>query len=461
MPVSPASSMIVLSNRLPVLRTGRGRSSGWMTSPGGLVSALTPILRKRSGTWIGWTGSPGPAPEPFDHEGIHNHPIHLTKPEVEGFYEGFSNRALWPLYHDCIRIPEYHRRWWHPYLEVNRRFAEAAARTAAPGAVIWVNDYHLQLVPSMLRGFRDDLRIGFFLHIPFPPQELFAQLPWRKQILKGLLAADVVGFQTRVGAQNFGRLARRYAGASGRTGALQYQGRTVMAREFPVSVDAVEFEDLASSIGVIRRAEQFRAQLRSRRLVLGVDRLDYTKGIDLRLTAYRELLRSGRIDPKDTVLVQVAVPSRERVDEYRQLRARVEQLVGEINGEFGDLGWTPVQYLHRSLSRPELVALYRAADVLAVTPFRDGMNLVAKEYVATRVDDTGALILSEFTGSARELKAALLVNPYDIDGVADAMQRALNLSSTEERRRMRALRRTVHGYTVYDWARSFLEALEP
>ena len=452
--------IVIVSNRLPVHRVQRGRSHAWETSPGGLVSALSPALKHWRSTWIGWAGFAGPAPNPFDHEGTRNLPVALCDEEVEAFYEGFSNRTLWPLYHDAVRPPEFQRQWWGPYVEVNRRFAKAASKAAKRGGMVWIHDYHLQLVPDMLRRMRPDLRIGFFLHIPFPPQELFSQLPWRRQILEGLLGADVAGFQTQIGAQNFAQLTKRFTSAVGTRDALEFDGRTIHAAAYPVSIDVGRYEALTSSNKVIQRAEEFRARLGpSRKILLGVDRMDYTKGIDRRLQAYQDLLRSGRVTARECVLVQVCVPSRERVSEYQQLRSQVERLVGEINGEFGELGRTPVHYLHRSLPPEELVALYRAADVMLVTPLRDGMNLVAKEYVAARTDNWGVLVLSEFTGSAKELRAALLVNPHDIDALSAAIETALEMPQSEQERRLKSLRRTIKRNDVYHWANSFLDAL--
>lgn len=345
-------------------------------------------------------------------------------------------------------------------MDVNRRFAAAAAEHVARDGLVWVHDYHLQLAPAMIRDQRPDVRIGFFLHIPFPPQELFAQLPWRTQILHGMLGADVVGFQTKLGAQNFCQLCRRFVGAGGRGGDVEVNGRRSRAGAFPISIDVDRFETLADSPEVKRRAEQFQRRLgEGRRIVLGVDRMDYTKGIDRRLRAYQELLRSERCKPSECVFVQVCVPSRERVGEYKEMKSIVEGLIGQINGEYGDLGRTPVHYLHRSLAVEELVALYRAADVMVVTPLRDGMNLVAKEYIATRLDDTGALVLSEFTGAAHQLPAAVLVNPHDIDGLVNAVDHALSMDEKEQRQRMRSLRRAVSRHDVFDWAREFFEVV--
>jgi trehalose 6-phosphate synthase len=454
------SELVVVSNRLPVSRARRGREDEWDLSPGGLVSALTPVLQKRASTWVGWPGRGAVAPRRLESQGIHLRPVALSRAQVEGYYDGFSNRTIWPLYHDAARPAEYHRPWWAAYVEVNRRFAEAAIAEAAPGAIVWVHDYHLQLVPLLIREQRPDLRIGFFLHIPFPPQELFAQIPWRRQILEGLLGADVVGFQTVVGARNFAVLCRRYAGAHSLRDEIHLRGRKSRIGAFPISIDTAHFARMAESPEVTRMASGIRARLgHPRRVLLGVDRLDYTKGIDLRLLVFEELLRERRLDPRQCVLVQVAVPSREEVADYQALRNEVERLVGSINGAFGEVGRAPVHYLHRSFSMPELVALYRTADVMLVTPVRDGMNLVAKEYVASRVDERGVLVLSELTGAAHELRSALQVNPYDVEGLKDTVVRAVEMAEPEQERRMSALRRVVERRDVHGWASSFLAGL--
>ena len=455
------SRLIVMSNRLPVRRVKRHGRTIWEQSPGGLVSALTPILRDRHGAWIGWTGGTGRSVEAFQIDGVEHRPVPLARHEVESFYDGFSNRTLWPLYHDAVRAPEFRRRWWWPYVDVNRKFAEAAAATAKPGDTVWVHDYHLQLAPAMLREMRDDVRIGFFLHIPFPPEELFAHMPWRDRIIEGLLGADLIGFQTHAGVRNFAAAARRFGGASGSSALLHHGGRSIRTGAFPISIDVAHFESLAQDPGVLARRDRLRDHLgRRRRVLLGVDRLDYSKGIDARLKAFEETLRSGRVNASDAVFVQIAVPSREEVQEYAELRGEVEQLVGRINGEYGESGVAPVHYLHRSLGQEELVAHYLAADVMLVTPFRDGMNLVAKEYVATRLDNTGVLILSEFAGAAQELRSALMVNPHDVDGLAAGIQAALAVTDEEAHKRMESLRRAVRRNTVFQWADRYLEALQ-
>ena len=453
------SDLVVVANRLPVHRSSP--TAPWETSPGGLVSALMPILREHTGIWVGWAGTAEAATEPFLHDGLSAVPVPISPEEVRDYYEGFANSTLWPLYHDACQTPQFHRHWWRSYVAVNRRFAEMAARHAADHARVLVQDYHLQLVPGMLREMRPDLRIGFFLHIPFPPQELFAQLPWRQRILEGLLGADVVGFQTKVGAQNFVRLVNRFTPHRGVGHAITVDGRHVEAREFPISIDVDRIESLAADPAIVAKAREIREEVGGGHTVLlGVDRLDYTKGIDNRLRAFSELLASGRHDVDDIVLIQISVPSRESVDEYVEIRNRVEKLVGQINGEFGEVGASPVHYLRRNLPLDELVAHYLAADVMLVTPIRDGMNLVAKEYCASRLDDSGALVLSEFTGAAAELDRAILVNPHDVDGMAAAFEQAIVMPKAERTRRMRSLRQRIRRRTVYDWATDFLGAVD-
>jgi len=457
----PERELVVVANRLPVREVqGPGRSE-WRISPGGLVSALTPLLRRSAGTWVGWTGQAGPAPVPFVHEGIRNVPVPLSRREVVDYYDGLSNATLWPLYHDCIKPPVYRRSWWRMYVEVNRRFAAAVDEVAGRDAIVWVQDYHLQLVPAMLRERRPDLGIGFFLHIPFPPPELFGQLPWRSEVIRGLLGADVVGFQRRRGAQNFGQLARRYTEARGPAGSLELEDRSVVYAHFPISIDFGRYEGQASSAETAEKAAALRERLgEGRRIFLGIDRLDYTKGLDVRLKAFRELIDSGRATLDDCVMVQTAVPSRETVSAYKIEKKAVEALVGEINGSFARIGRPAVHYLHKNLPLEELVSLYLAADVMLVTPLRDGMNLIAKEFVASRVDERGVLILSEFAGASDELNGALLVNPHDVDGMSDRMAVALAMTPAEQRRRMRAMRKVVKEHDVYDWARSFLDILQ-
>jgi trehalose 6-phosphate synthase len=464
------ADFVVVANRLPVdLERQTDGTRRWKSSPGGLVTALEPYLRSRSGAWVGWPGVPDEDVEPFTDDGLTLHPVPLSRAELADYYEGFSNATLWPLYHDVVAPPIFDRHWWNAYVKVNERFAAAAGKVAGVGATVWVQDYQLQLVPRLLRELRPDLRVGFFLHIPFPPVELFMRLPWRSELIHGLLGADLVGFQLPGGARNFLFLARRLAGmpvsrsAIGmgtRLGQVTVDDRIVQVGAFPISIDSPALDRMARSGRIRQRARTIRTELGNpATIALGVDRLDYTKGIDVRLRALEELYAEGRISAENVVMVQLATPSRERVEHYQRMRHDIEQAVGRINGEFGRVGHPAVHYLHQSIPREELIALYVAADVMLVTSVRDGMNLVAKEYVACRYDLGGALVLSEFTGAAAELTSAFLVNPHDLDGVKNTIYQAITASPQERRRRMKALRRHVLTHDVQRWARSFLAAL--
>lgn len=459
---TPRSDLVVVANRLPVDRTtAPDGSTQWRRSPGGLVSALAPVMAERDGAWIGWPGNVEEDLEPFETDGMTVVPVRLSGTEYEEYYEGFSNATLWPLYHDLVAKPEFHREWWDSYTAVNQRFAERAAEVAAKGATVWIQDYQLQLVPSLLRELRADLRIGFFLHIPFPPAELFSQLPWRREILEGLLGADLVGFQLAGAAQNFVRLVRQRVGhKTHRDTVYLPDGRTVTARAFPISIDTAGFERLARTPEVIARAAQIREDLGNpRKVFLGIDRLDYTKGIYARLRAFSELLYEHYFTVEDATFVQVASPSRERVEQYRVMRDDIDRLVGHINGDLSRLGRPAISYLNNSYPQAEMAALYLASDIMVVTPFRDGMNLVAKEYVACRRDNTGALVLSEFAGAAEELRQAFQVNPYDINGMKATMLEAYQADEKDLARRMRAMRKTVRENDVDNWAGAFLDEL--
>jgi len=456
------SPLVVVANRLPVDDSvAPDGAFEWRRSPGGLVSALHPLLRNTPAAWVGWAGGTGPAPHLPDVDGVRMHTVALTGDDLRDHYEGFANATLWPLYHDAVEQPEYHRRWWEAYQRVNQRFAEAAAEAAEPGAMVWVQDYHLQLVPGLLRELRPDLRIGFFLHVPFPPPELFMQLPRRTELLRGMLGADLIGFQRAQAAHNFAQLVAKVLGLPATDRRINVGERVVRVGAFPVSIDTAEMAALAARPEVADRARRLRQDLGDpERVVLSVDRMDYTKGIEQRLKAYRELLANGDVKVRDTVLIQVAVPSRDRVAQYQILRDRVEHQVGRINGEFGRVGEPAIHYLSQPFDRAELVALYRTADVMAVTPLRDGMNLVAKEYVAARVDDTGALLLSEFAGAAAELEQAYLVNPHDLDGLKQGLLAALRATPEDVAARMRAMRGHLLRDDIHAWARSYLTALD-
>ncbi|NLV79329.1 MAG: trehalose-6-phosphate synthase [Rhodococcus sp.] len=467
-PEPEPQDLVVVANRLPVdlVTPADGGPPEWRRSPGGLVTALEPVLRSSGGAWVGWPGSAGVELEPFVEDCLTLHPVRLDEDDVAEYYEGFSNDTLWPLYHDALVTPTFDRAWWRTYRRINERFAHAAARAAANGATVWVHDYQLQLVPRLLRELRPDLTIGFFLHIPFPPSELFLQLPWRRSIVEGLLGADLVGFHLPDGAKNFRQLARVLLDlpttGDGRRGSgrIDLGDRSVRVGAYPISIDSAQLRDRSRHDDTLRRAARIRAELGDpETILLGVDRLDYTKGINLRIEALRELFADGRLDPEKVVMVQLATPSRERLEAYAELRNDVEREIGRINGEFGELGRPVVHYLHRPVDRDELVAMYTGADVMLVTPLRDGMNLVAKEYVACHGDGSGALVLSEFAGAAAELRRALLVNPHDLEDVERAIVEAVRRDDPSLTRRMRSMHTQVMTHDVERWARSFLADL--
>ncbi len=457
--MTPKRPLVIAANRLPVTIDSDGE---WQTSPGGLVRALLPIVKASRGAWVGWTGQADGSADVIHADGIEMHPIPISADEMNRYYEGFSNDTLWPLYHDAIKTSNFDNDDWNAYVAVNERFAIRLANIAPPNAAVWLHDYHLQLVPRMLREQRSDVRIGWFNHIPFPPLELFQRLPWRNEIIKGLLGADVLGFQRERGARNFIAAAHELVGATEVDDDLvNFEGHNVHVSNFPISIDVADFELLASGRSTRRQTAQIRTRLGDPEVILlGVDRLDYTKGIGARLRAFGRLLDAGRLDPERHVLVQIATPTRQNVELYQEERREIEQIVGEINGVHSRLGFPVIHYLHQMLPLSELIPLYRAGDVMLVTPFRDGMNLVAKEYVAAHVDGDGVLVLSEFTGAADELQQALLVNPHDERAFDDVIVRAVEMHRHERRPRMESMRQAIASSNVSDWARSYLAVLD-
>ena len=465
--------LIVVSNRLP-FTFRRAPSGQWQAEPGGggLVTALLPVLRHRGGTWIGWTGAPGE-----DHEltsaldavgkgaGYTLKGVPLTDQEIHDFYLGFSNEIVWPLFHDLQSLCNFDPVYWRTYCQVNRKYADVVRQTAEPGDFIWVHDYHLMNMAAELRRAGVTSRIGFFLHIPFPPPDLFLKLPWRMSLLSALLDFDLLGFQTPRDRRNFVQCVRALVKDTDVEGRGQVQlvsalGRVVRVGNFPISIDYNTFMKQAATEEVAERARELHRLLPNRTIILGIDRLDYTKGIPLRLQAFHHLLmRHPELHEKVSFL-QVVVPSREDLREYKSLKIDIEQLVGKINGSYvRPGGWVPVWYVYRSLSRLDLLAYYRAADIALITPLKDGMNLVAKEYCACSIEEDCVLILSEFAGAAAQLsRGALLVNPYDVEGVADAIQRAFHMNKDERQARMKQMRRSIREYDVFWWVDSFLRA---
>jgi alpha,alpha-trehalose-phosphate synthase [UDP-forming] len=446
--------ILLLANRPPY--TGRTDPAGHpQLSGGGLVSALAPVMAGGRGVWIAARTESAGGDGRVVGGDVDVRLVGVPDREYNGYYQGLANRALWPLCHSLVPFAHFDPAAWRDYVRVNERFADAVLEEAAPDDLIWVHDYHLMLVPRLLRLARPSLRIGFFLHIPFPPFEVFRVLPWARELVAGLLGADLIGFHTGGYAEDFQSTAERLLHG-------QLPPR-VRAAAFPIGIDAADFArdaaDRSTELAVKRLRTALRADDGQRVIGLGVDRLDYTKGILERLLAVERFFESYPRWRGRFVFVQVAVPSRTRVEEYRLMKEELERTVGRLNGKFGDAGWMPIRYLYRSLARRELIAYYRAADVAVVTPLRDGMNLVAKEYVATRIDDTGALVLSELAGAASELHGALRVNPYDVDAVAGAIAEALALAPDDRARRMAAMREHVARHDTRWWSKAFLTSL--
>jgi trehalose 6-phosphate synthase/phosphatase len=458
--------LTIVSNRLPVTVSTRGGRSRVIPSSGGLATGLRTAHERGTGSWIGWPGDTSDlTPEQLErlHEELERMrlvPIELSADDVRHYYTGFSNGVLWPLFHYLVDRGPIEGADWDAYKRVNRTFADAALPSARNGDLVWVHDYQLMLVPEMIREQVPDARIGFFLHIPFPAVDVFRVLPWRAEILEGLLGADLVGFHTSSYSRHFATALRYLLDVEISGDHAWFRGRPVRIGTFPMGVDVERFETLAASPAVERRLESIRRDAGPRQLLVGIDRLDYTKGIPRRLLAFERFL-ARHPERRDSVrFIQVAVPSRGEVAEYRAFQRTVNEIVGRINSATSTIGNVPVHYLHRSVPEDALAALYRVAVVMLVTPLRDGMNLVAKEFVATRVDEDGVLVLSEFTGAADELGDALMVNPYDIDGVADAIETALAMAPEERRTRMRSLRQRVAACTVHQWVSGFAAELE-
>ena len=458
--------LLLVSNRLPVTVVTENGNAVLTRSSGGLATGLSGVHRAGHDVWIGWLGNTSRVPaaqmsdirKQMDRDRLIE--VTLTGAQVRAFYEELSNGVIWPMFHYMPDRTPLHSHGWQTYREVNERFADAAAREYRDGDIIWVHDYQLLLVPGMLRQRLPDARIGYFLHIPFPSYEIFRMLPWRSEVLKGMLGADIVGFHTASYVRHFARALRLVLDLEPEPDGVVVGDRDIRLRVSPMGVDAEAFGRLASSPSVRAQAAGLRDAFGDRRLILGVDRLDYTKGIPRRLLAFQRLLETTP-ELRDKVrLVQLAVPSRSGVEHYKAFRRQIDEIVGRVNSQFATPQSVPIHYMYRSVSREELVALYSVADVMAVTPLRDGMNLVAKEFVASRVDEDGVLLLSELAGAAEELSEALLVNPFDTEAMADAMRAALAMPPVDRAARMRKLRARVLKRTVFRWADGFFDALE-
>lgn len=457
-------SVIAVANRLPV----HYGDNGWELSPGGLVTALRPVMAAHPGAWVGWDGGSKGMPTRLPDSEARLLPVGLSAAQVRDYYRGFANATMWPLLHNAIEKPRFERAWWRAYQEVNRVFADRAmtAVDEYPDAIIWVHDYHLMLVPELIRNRRPQTPIGFFLHVPWPSPDIYARLPWREQVLWGLLGADVVSFHTDDYRWNFLRSVARQLGDSGLevrgSSVVLPDGRVVTTATAPISIDVGEFTALAVEPEVKQGVEVLEEQFSGRTLLLGVDRLDYTKGIIERLLAVEMVLERNPGLRTSLAFLQLAVPSRDDVPQYRQLRSTVEQHVGRINGLYTEPGSdVPVHYLYRGLTPQQLAAYYAAADALLVTPLIDGMNLVCKEYVVVQEahEGSGVLILSEFTGAAVELSQAVLCNPFDVEGLSYRIEQALALPLEARRQAMAAMAGHVRAHDVHEWVSSELELI--
>jgi trehalose 6-phosphate synthase/phosphatase len=463
--LSRGRRLILVSNRLPfsVQRSGDGGIE-IRPSAGGLAAGLREVHAAGRSLWIGWPGMEAQSEEERAHidrelEPHHLVPVHFTTDEMERFYGGVANGVIWPLFHYLIdRVPSVIRHW-DDYVAANERFADQVAAHATEDDLIWVHDYHLLLLPALLRERLPQARIGFFLHIPFPSSDVLRVLPRREAVLGGLLGADLIGFHTFNDQRHFSASLLSVLGLETEVDHVEVEGRSVQFRVLPMGIDAIARERLATDDRVRDATKKLRAAHGDERLVLGVDRLDYTKGITRKFLAV-ELLLERRPDYRGKLrLLQIAVPSRENVEAYRELKREIEEIAGRINGAYGTLHSAPIHYVYDSVNEIELTGSYRSADVMLITPLRDGMNLVAKEYVASRVDGDGVLVLSEFAGAAHELPEALIVNPYDVEAIATALERALEMPEQERRTRMAALRTNVASRPVELWAESFVAAL--
>jgi trehalose 6-phosphate synthase/phosphatase len=460
------SRLLIVSNRLPVSVTKRVGELRFQPSVGGLATGLSSLSGSYQSQWIGWPGIAtekisGPQKEQIV-EGLVEHncsPVFLNTKSIRDFYHGFCNKTLWPLFHYFPLYTVYEERYWQAYKSVNKAFCDAIVKVAKPKDHIWVHDYQLMLLPQLLREKLPGSQIGFFLHIPFPSFELFRLLPWRKEILKGLLGADLVGFHTYDYVRHFLSSTARIAGTEHSMGSLAVDDRVVRVDAFPMGIDYDKYSNAVNEPGIKKRVSSIRKEVGERKIIVSIDRLDYTKGIIQRLEAFDLFLTQNPEYNGKVTLILVAVPSRIGVEDYMELRKKLEALVGRINGEHGALGWVPVWYLYRFLPFERIVALYNAADVALVTPLRDGMNLIAKEFVAAKTDGKGVLILSEMAGAASELGEAVTVNAHNKQSIIDAIKEALEMPVESQIERNRLMQERLSRYTVARWAHDFMETL--
>jgi trehalose 6-phosphate synthase/phosphatase len=457
--------LLIVSNRLPFTVARRDHSVSLERSAGGLATGLGAVHDAGGSLWVGWCGAPRErlrGKEPEIRAMLEKHgckPVFLSQSEIDAYYHGFSNRTVWPLFHYFPLYTTYDKDFWRGYQRVNQLFADEVAAAAEDGDLIWIHDYHLMLVPQMLRKKLPDATIGFFLHIPFPSSELFRMLPWRQEILEGVLGADLVGFHTYDYVRHFLTSVEQLIGWEHQLGYVDVGDRVVRVDAFPMGIDYKRYALAAEDETVKAEIKRIRRKVRTNRVVLSVDRMDFTKGIDQRLEVFDQFLDKYPQYRERVTMILVAVPSRTGVELYRSLKQRVDELVGRINGKYGSLGWMPIWYLYRSLPFRRLAALYAVADAALVTPQRDGMNLIAKEFVASKVDGKGVLILSELAGAAREMGEAIMVNPNNVDETVDAIRDALEMPPEEQIERNKAMQQRLVRYGVVRWVCDFIDRM--
>ena len=466
--------MIIVSNRLPVKISQNEKGMNVQSSSGGLATGLRSYHKSNNSVWIGWPGLSVQTAEEEQHvrdllSTEQCLPVFLSEPEVDDFYYGFSNATIWPLFHYFTEYSKFQTRTWQSYVEVNEKFAEAVIENALEGDTVWVHDYQLLLLPSILRERRPDLRIGFFLHIPFPSFEVLRILPWRREILEGIIGADLIGFHTYDYARHFISSVKRLLGHEVNFNTVTLEKRHVYIDVFPMGIDYNKFEQMAQDVQskpIRERSKEhqdidrFLLSMPNRKLILSIDRLDYTKGLPERLKAFRCFLNRHPEYREQVSLVLLTVPSRVEVEQYQALKSEIEELVGSINGQFGTINWNPIIYFYRSVPFENLIELYSSADVALLTPLRDGMNLVAKEFIAAKNNHKGVLILSEMAGASRELGEAISVNPSNVEEVAEAIFKALNEPVEKQQKDIMAMQQRLKRYDVHKWAAEFMNALQ-
>jgi len=460
------SRTIIVSNRLPVkvLKDDDG-SLSYKPSEGGLATGLSSVYKQGDNLWVGWPGryftNKKKQKEVREElESRNMRPVFLTAEEIELYYEGFSNETLWPTFHYFNQSALYRKSYWKAYERVNQKFCDEVIKELNPGDKIWVQDYQLMLVPKMIRDKKPDVSVGFFLHIPFPSFEVFRLLPWRRELLDGVLGADLVGFHTYDDMRHFLSAVSRICYISNQQGHIQKDRRTVVTDSFPIGIDYDKYAGQAAQPDTLSREVEYRTSLGNQKLMLSVDRLDYSKGIPARLEIFDIFLSKYSEYQGKVSLLMVVVPSRDQVDKYKDLKEEVDLLVGRINGKYGTVNWTPIHYFYRSFPLEDLSAFYRMADIALVTPMRDGMNLVCKEFVASKLDQKGVLVLSEMAGASKELSDALIVNPNDKHQVVRALHQALLMPEEEQKRHMEIMQKTLKKFNIHHWVNLFLSRLD-